>query len=125
LKDGKHSFLTPDRLEKLNAIDFVWSLKGRSVKEEDMISSEVVAAQVAAMAGLAPMQPIMPNMESHHHQQQQPQMMHHHQMNQPHFVSPNYQMHHQSHHHHQDLSDSMKDITDEAIQQIEKGSLIV
>jgi hypothetical protein len=117
--------LTPDRLEKLNAIEFVWSLKGRAPKDEGMISNEIVAAQVAAMAGLAPMQPIMPKMESHHHQQQQPQMTHHqmnHQMNQPQFVQPNYQMHHQMNHHHQDLSDSMKEITDEAIHQMEKGN---
>eukprot|EP00535_Pseudo-nitzschia_heimii_P009626 CAMPEP_0197192634 /NCGR_PEP_ID=MMETSP1423-20130617/25375_1 /TAXON_ID=476441 /ORGANISM="Pseudo-nitzschia heimii, Strain UNC1101" /LENGTH=273 /DNA_ID=CAMNT_0042645557 /DNA_START=1 /DNA_END=819 /DNA_ORIENTATION=+ len=29
-KKGKHSFLTPDRLEKLNVIGFVWSIRGES-----------------------------------------------------------------------------------------------
>jgi len=29
-KKGKHSFLTPDRLEKLNSIGFVWSVRGES-----------------------------------------------------------------------------------------------
>jgi len=29
-KKGKHSFLTPDRLEKLNSIGFVWSVRGET-----------------------------------------------------------------------------------------------
>lgn len=29
-KKGKHSFLTPDRLEKLTSIGFVWSVRGES-----------------------------------------------------------------------------------------------
>jgi len=29
-KKGKHSFLTPDRLEKLNTIGFVWSVRGET-----------------------------------------------------------------------------------------------
>jgi len=29
-KKGRHSFLTPDRLEKLNSIGFVWSVRGES-----------------------------------------------------------------------------------------------
>eukprot|EP00534_Pseudo-nitzschia_fraudulenta_P012814 CAMPEP_0201219670 /NCGR_PEP_ID=MMETSP0851-20130426/191195_1 /ASSEMBLY_ACC=CAM_ASM_000631 /TAXON_ID=183588 /ORGANISM="Pseudo-nitzschia fraudulenta, Strain WWA7" /LENGTH=434 /DNA_ID=CAMNT_0047509361 /DNA_START=30 /DNA_END=1334 /DNA_ORIENTATION=+ len=34
-KKGKHSFLTPDRLEKLNSIGFVWSVRGESSTEKN------------------------------------------------------------------------------------------
>lgn len=44
LKKGEHSFLTPDRLEQLNSIGFVWSMKGRAPKEEDEIEDEAIAA---------------------------------------------------------------------------------
>ncbi|KAG7346386.1 helicase domain protein [Nitzschia inconspicua] len=33
LKKGKHSFLTPDRLEKLNSIGFVWSVRGETIDD--------------------------------------------------------------------------------------------
>mmetsp|Transcript_22232 Transcript_22232/g.32817 ORF Transcript_22232/g.32817 Transcript_22232/m.32817 type:complete len:479 (-) Transcript_22232:439-1875(-) len=50
LKNGEHSFLTPDRLEQLNSIRFVWSMKGRTPKEEDEIEDAAIAAAKAAVA---------------------------------------------------------------------------
>jgi hypothetical protein len=62
LKKGEHSFLTPDRLEQLNSIGFVWSMKGRTPKEEDEaaavaathqdIEDAAVAAAKAAVGAL-------------------------------------------------------------------------
>jgi hypothetical protein len=34
LKKGKHSFLTPDRLEKLNAVGFVWTVRGETAEDD-------------------------------------------------------------------------------------------
>ena len=52
LKKGEHSFLTPDRLEQLNSVGFVWSMKGRTPKEEEAsaIEDAAVAAAKAAVA---------------------------------------------------------------------------
>lgn len=36
LKAGKKSFLTPDRLERLEEIGFVWSVKGNDVEDHDV-----------------------------------------------------------------------------------------
>eukprot|EP00539_Tryblionella_compressa_P005631 CAMPEP_0178762858 /NCGR_PEP_ID=MMETSP0744-20121128/16788_1 /TAXON_ID=913974 /ORGANISM="Nitzschia punctata, Strain CCMP561" /LENGTH=408 /DNA_ID=CAMNT_0020417607 /DNA_START=142 /DNA_END=1368 /DNA_ORIENTATION=- len=44
LKKGKHSFLTPDRLEKLNSIGFVWSVRGETV-DDDPTSSRPAAVK--------------------------------------------------------------------------------
>jgi Helicase associated domain len=51
-KKGDHSFLTPDRLEQLNSVGFVWSMKGRTPKEEEAsaIDDAAVAAAKAAVA---------------------------------------------------------------------------
>jgi hypothetical protein len=50
-KKGKHSFLTPDRLEKLNSIGFVWSVRGGSsttpVKAETNVSSDAKGESTA------------------------------------------------------------------------------
>jgi len=46
-KKGKHSFLTPDRLEKLNTIGFVWSVRGEpsvSTTLSDKVDSTAAAA---------------------------------------------------------------------------------
>lgn len=113
--------MTPDRLEKLNVLEFVWSLKGRAPKDEGMLPDDISDTQVAGLSGMTTMQSILPKMEHHH----QAQMMHHqmnHPMNQPQFVQPNYQMHLQKHHHHQEMSESMKEIADEAIHHLEKGN---
>jgi Helicase associated domain len=48
LKRGEHSFLTPDRLEQLNNVGFVWSMKGRTPKEEDDAAAAMEDAAVAA-----------------------------------------------------------------------------
>jgi len=45
-KKGKHSFLTPDRLEKLNTIGFVWSVRGEP--SVSTILSEKVDSTAAA-----------------------------------------------------------------------------
>ena len=52
LKKGEHSFLTPDRLEQLNSIGFVWSMKGRLPKDDEssVIDEAAVAAAKAACA---------------------------------------------------------------------------
>jgi Helicase associated domain len=52
LKKGEHSFLTPDRLEQLNQIGFVWSMKGRVPREDDDDVDEA-AAVAAAKAAVA------------------------------------------------------------------------
>ena len=52
LKRGEHSFLTPDRLEQLNSVGFVWPMKGRTPKEDEAAAMEdaAVAAAKAAVA---------------------------------------------------------------------------
>merc|ERR1712194_159249 len=68
-KKGKHSFLTPDRLEKLNTIGFVWSVRGEpsvsttlsdkvdstaaAAVHEEKVVDEGAAAAAAAAAGTA------------------------------------------------------------------------
>ena len=59
LKRGEHSFLTPDRLEQLNNVGFVWSMKGRTPKEDDdddaaaaMEDAAVAAAKAAVAAAV-------------------------------------------------------------------------
>jgi hypothetical protein len=61
LKDGKHSFLTPDRLERLNAINFCWSIKGkvaREGKDASFYYHPPVAAGMAPGVAAAPEAPI-------------------------------------------------------------------
>ena len=43
LQKGKHSFLTADRLEKLNAIGFVWSVRGDVSDDPGPKAAEIVA----------------------------------------------------------------------------------
>merc|ERR1712238_429550 len=51
-KKGKHSFLTPDRLEKLNTIGFVWSVRGEP-SVSTILSEKVDSTAAAAAAGTA------------------------------------------------------------------------
>jgi hypothetical protein len=46
--------LTPDRLEQLNSVGFVWSMKGRTPKEDDaaVMEDAAVAAAKAAVAAV-------------------------------------------------------------------------
>jgi len=41
-KKGKHSFLTPDRLEKLNSIGFVWSVRGELSSTTEKKTTDVL-----------------------------------------------------------------------------------
>ena len=45
LLKGEHSFLTPDRREQLESIGFVWSMKGRSPKEESPARHDAIGAE--------------------------------------------------------------------------------
>merc|ERR1712238_386872 len=49
-KKGKHSFLTPDRLEKLNTIGFVWSVRGEP-SVSTILSEKVDSTAAAAVHG--------------------------------------------------------------------------
>jgi hypothetical protein len=51
LKKGQHSFLTPYRLEKLNAVGFVWQIRTALEGEEEEVS---LAAPVAVAVAVAP-----------------------------------------------------------------------
>ena len=42
---GKHSFLTPDRLEKLNSIGFVWAVRGDVVDFDEPPMDDKSAAE--------------------------------------------------------------------------------
>jgi hypothetical protein len=44
LQKGKHSFLTADRLEKLDSIGFVWSVRGDVGDDPAPKAAEIVAA---------------------------------------------------------------------------------
>lgn len=50
LKHGKHSFLTEDRLEKLNAVGFVWQV--RSGIDSDILADVAESAAAAAASGI-------------------------------------------------------------------------
>lgn len=52
-KKGKHSFLTPDRLEKLNSIGFVWSVRELSLKPTKP-NKNIVAPDVKLEPGTMP-----------------------------------------------------------------------
>jgi hypothetical protein len=53
LNQGKHSFLTADRLEKLNAIDFVWTVRS-TTKEEEAAASTVGIKNEANVKAASP-----------------------------------------------------------------------
>lgn len=49
LQQGKHSFLTPDRLQSLNEIGFVWQVQGpgRSGRPAGITAAGIAAAAAA------------------------------------------------------------------------------
>eukprot|EP00542_Grammatophora_oceanica_P000828 CAMPEP_0194070140 /NCGR_PEP_ID=MMETSP0009_2-20130614/88023_1 /TAXON_ID=210454 /ORGANISM="Grammatophora oceanica, Strain CCMP 410" /LENGTH=354 /DNA_ID=CAMNT_0038723391 /DNA_START=218 /DNA_END=1282 /DNA_ORIENTATION=- len=63
LKEGRHSFLTPDRLELLNTCGFIWSLKGRAPKEEIVDQATLVHTPTTHLAHHPHV-----SLAAHHHQ---------------------------------------------------------